>query len=70
MGSLNREWDTEINRDKFLKNLKVLRDSDTFFNVMQKIENGFNDPWQVSIKRLEDTTEEEKSRRPENSEVQ
>ena len=64
MGSLNREWDTETFRVNIIERLKNLKDADTFFTILKKIELCFNDPWLVSFKQFEEATEDEKAKKP------
>ena len=45
MQNSNREWDSQEDRDKVLKELLECEDIDEFYRIMQVIEKGLCDPF-------------------------
>lgn len=63
MKNSEREWETpEVRQATLVRVDEALHASD-LFAVMQVLERGFDDPWQVAVKMNEETNEEEIKRR-------
>ena len=45
MQNSNREWDSQDDRDKIVKELIECEDINDFYRIMQVIEKGFCDPF-------------------------
>jgi len=60
MKDQHREWDTMAIREQVVSDLKNVKDIDSFFSILKKIENSFSSPWQVTYKQLVEINDEDK----------
>ena len=51
MANLDREWETPEIRAKVIEEVKEAKDIDELYRLLDRIEMGFADPYQVSIKK-------------------
>lgn len=63
MRNSEREWETPEVRAATLAQLEEAMHPTDLFRVMQVLERGFDDPWQLTVKMNEETNEEETKRR-------
>ena len=59
MRNSEREWDTEEIRKATLLLVDEAQSPADLFAIMQTLEKGFDDPWQLTVKLNEETNEEE-----------
>ena len=60
MKDLNREWDTPESREKIVSDIRETESIEEFYKLLEKVENSFSDPFQVTYKKIIDQGGEEK----------
>ena len=46
-----REWDTPQRREEMIEAISTCEDAASFFRLMETVQEGFCNPWQVVVKK-------------------